>query len=170
MARLGKVSQELNTGMDRIVEFLQKKGVQIENNPSAKISEEDYKLLQEEFSDGVSEKAEAKKIDMSETRMPKGKVELKTEEPAPAQPKVEEIKIEAPELKGPKIVGTIPTIKKPAKKVVEEPKPEPKVEKPAPKKSDIKLAEFLINFWDYDKSEALQRSFAKGKKTFAYAY
>ena len=38
------------------------------------------------------------------------------------------------------------------------------VEKPAPKKSDIKLAEFLINFWDYDKSEALQRSFAKGKK------
>ena len=45
MARLGKVSQELNTGMDRIVEFLQKKGVQIENNPSAKISEEDYKLL-----------------------------------------------------------------------------------------------------------------------------
>jgi len=133
MARLGKVSQELNTGMDRIVEFLQKKGVQIENNPSAKISEEDYKLLQEEFSDGVSEKAEAKKIDMSETRMPKGKVELKTEEPAPAQPKVEEIKIEAPELKGPKIVGTIPTIKKTAKKVVEEPKPEPKVEKPAPK-------------------------------------
>ncbi|MBR3981323.1 MAG: translation initiation factor IF-2 [Bacteroidales bacterium] len=133
MARLGKVSQELNTGMDRIVEFLQKKGVQIENNPSAKISEEDYKLLQEEFSDGVSEKAEAKKIDMSETRMPKGKVELKTEEPAPSQPKVEEIKIEAPELKGPKIVGTIPTIKKPAKKVVEEPKPEPKVEKPAPK-------------------------------------
>lgn len=38
------------------------------------------------------------------------------------------------------------------------------VEKTAPKKSDIKLAEFLINFWDYDKSEALQRSFAKGKK------
>jgi hypothetical protein len=37
------------------------------------------------------------------------------------------------------------------------------VEKNAPKKSDIKLAEFLINFWDYDKSEALQRSFAKGK-------
>ena len=133
MARLGKVSQELNTGMDRIVEFLQKKGVQIENNPSAKISEEDYKLLQEEFSDGASEKAEAKKIDLSETRMPKGKVELKTEEPAPVQPKVEEIKIEAPELKGPKIVGTIPTIKKPAKKVVEEQKPEPKVEKSAPK-------------------------------------
>ena len=133
MARLGKVSQELNTGMDRIVEFLQKKGVQIENNPSAKISEEDYKLLQEEFSDGASEKAEAKKIDLSETRMPKGKVELKTEEPAPVQPKVEEIKIEAPELKGPKIVGTIPTIKKPAKKVVKEQKPEPKVEKSAPK-------------------------------------
>ena len=133
MARLGKVSQELNTGMDRIVEFLQKKGVQIENNPSAKISEEDYKLLQEEFSDGASEKAEAKKIDLSETRMPKGKVELKTEEPAPVQPKVEEIKIEAPELKGPKIVGTIPTIKKPTKKVVEEQKPEPKVEKSAPK-------------------------------------
>ena len=38
------------------------------------------------------------------------------------------------------------------------------VEKTAPKKSGIKLAEFLINFWDYDKSEALQRSFAKGKK------
>ena len=38
------------------------------------------------------------------------------------------------------------------------------VEKPASKKSDIKLCEFLINFWDYDKSDALQRSFAKGKK------
>lgn len=43
------------------------------------------------------------------------------------------------------------------------PAPEP-VEKSASKKSDIKLCEFLINFWDYDNSDALQRSFAKGKK------
>ena len=47
------------------------------------------------------------------------------------------------------------------------------VEKPASKKSDIKLCEFLINFWDYDKSDALQRSFARctcSKRTSFAAY
>ena len=34
--------------------------------------------------------------------------------------------------------------------------------KPVAKKSDIKLCEFLINFWDYDNSEFIQRHIARG--------
>ena len=43
---------------------------------------------------------------------------------------------------------------------------EHKIESPAPEKKEkpIKLAEYLINFWDYDKSEFIQRYIAKGKK------
>ncbi|MFA6589106.1 MAG: translation initiation factor IF-2, partial [Bacteroidales bacterium] len=49
--RLNKITRELNVGISTLVEFLQKKGFEVENNPNAKISEEAYVLLVKEFGD-----------------------------------------------------------------------------------------------------------------------
>ncbi len=47
--RLIKVSKNLNVGISSLVEFLQKKGIQIEANPNVKIDEEQYEILIAEF-------------------------------------------------------------------------------------------------------------------------
>ncbi len=47
--RLIKASKNLNVGINSLVEFLHKKGINIEANPNAKIEEEQYELLIAEF-------------------------------------------------------------------------------------------------------------------------
>ncbi|MFA6360182.1 MAG: translation initiation factor IF-2 [Dysgonamonadaceae bacterium] len=47
--RLIRVSKELNVGVSSLVEFLHKKGVQIEVNPNIKIDNEHYEMLVVEF-------------------------------------------------------------------------------------------------------------------------
>ena len=49
--RLSKVTKECNVGLQTAVDFLQKKGfTDVESNPNAKISDEQYELLLNEFS------------------------------------------------------------------------------------------------------------------------
>ncbi len=48
--RLNKVQKELNLGLSTIVEFLQKKGFEIKEDPNAVVPEEGYNMLIEEFS------------------------------------------------------------------------------------------------------------------------
>ena len=122
MARLGKVSQELNTGMDRIVEFLQSKGVQIENIPSAKITDDQYKLLLAEFGEDAEIKQAAESVDIRESRQAMETVSLPDPEPVVKEPEV--IKAEAPKLSGPVIKRKVDLdeLAKPKKKVA--PKPE----------------------------------------------
>ncbi|MFP4467946.1 MAG: translation initiation factor IF-2 [Bacteroidales bacterium] len=47
--RLSKVAREFNIGLTTIVDFLSKKGITVNNNPNAKISQEAYELLFQEF-------------------------------------------------------------------------------------------------------------------------
>ncbi len=47
--RLIRVSKELNVGISSLVEFLDKKGIQIEANPNAKIDDEHHEMLLIEF-------------------------------------------------------------------------------------------------------------------------
>ncbi len=47
--RLIKVSKELNVGISSLVEFLDKKGVQVIANPNTKINDEHYEMLNIEF-------------------------------------------------------------------------------------------------------------------------
>jgi translation initiation factor IF-2 len=47
--RLIKVSKNLNVGINTLVEFLHKKGIEIEANPNAKIEDEQYDMLIAEF-------------------------------------------------------------------------------------------------------------------------
>ena len=48
--RLNKVQKELNLGLSTIVEFLQKKGFEIKEDPNAVVPEDGYNMLIEEFS------------------------------------------------------------------------------------------------------------------------
>ena len=48
--RLNKVQKELNIGLSTIVEFLQKKGFEIKEDPNAVVPEGGYELLMQEFS------------------------------------------------------------------------------------------------------------------------
>ena len=47
--RLKKVAVEMNVGVDSVVKFLEGKGIKVESNPNAKIDNEAYNLLLEEF-------------------------------------------------------------------------------------------------------------------------
>lgn len=66
--RLTKAAREFNVSAGRIVEFLAKKGVEIEDNPNAKITGQVYDLLTEEFSKEKSVKEEARKIDIGNVK------------------------------------------------------------------------------------------------------
>jgi len=60
--RLSKAAREFNIGINTIVEYLSKKGFQVERDPNAKLSHEMYMLLMKEFASEKHVKEEAKKI------------------------------------------------------------------------------------------------------------
>ena len=63
--RLSKVAKEFNLSLGKIVEFLSSKGRQVENNPNAKIGDDEYALLSKEFSGDKSAKEEAQSVGLS---------------------------------------------------------------------------------------------------------
>jgi translation initiation factor IF-2 len=60
--RLSKVTRDLNVGMSTLVEFLQKKGHVVENNPNTKITEEEYEMLVTAFSQDMTLKKQAEQL------------------------------------------------------------------------------------------------------------
>ena len=130
--RLFKAAKELNVGVQTIVEFLHKKGIQVDNNPNAKINTEAYLLLEKEYGKELKLKAEANKVDLKGIREKKPAVTLDnidkgidsdddedegdddqniivkdntSERRKPVEPAVE--KTETPKLAGPNVVGKI---------------------------------------------------------------
>jgi len=73
--RLNKVTRDLNVGMTTLVDFLQKKGHVVDNNPNTKISEEEYELLVKEFSQDMTLKQEAERLVVERSNREKQKVE-----------------------------------------------------------------------------------------------
>jgi translation initiation factor IF-2 len=57
--RLSQVARKLNIGKNTIVEFLESKGYDIEDNPNSKINEDQLQLLSREFADSALDKEEA---------------------------------------------------------------------------------------------------------------
>lgn len=60
--RLSRVARECNVGIHTIVEFLSKKGFEIENNPNSKVPEEAYGLILDAFQQDLTAKKEAEKF------------------------------------------------------------------------------------------------------------
>ena len=60
--RLNKVLRELNISIDRAIDFLESKGIEIEKRPTTKISSQIYELLSGEFQTDASKKVESNEI------------------------------------------------------------------------------------------------------------
>ena len=130
--RLNKVAKDFNVGIQTLVEYLAKKGHQVEQSPNTKISDEQYELLATAFQGERMVKQEADKIEL----MPSGGnrvVEVSAKPDTDAEP--EEVIIKG--YSAPKATKA-KTTKKAAKEASPAPEPEPapvaeeKVETPEP--------------------------------------
>ncbi|HCR52843.1 MAG TPA: translation initiation factor IF-2, partial [Cytophagales bacterium] len=160
MIRLGQASRKLNVGHNTILDFLSEKGFEVENNPNAKLTGEQFAMLSKEFATSASEKREAsgltigvkhtenvtieteneahrKKSDEDEQILIKnlGSTDIKPKE----EPKPEKVEREKTKLEGIKVLGKIDLDKKKSK---EEPKKEePVAEVKEKKKEEAKAKE-----------------------------
>ena len=132
--RLNKVQKELNIGLSTIVEFLQKKGFEIKEDPNAVVPEAGYEMLIEEFS--ADKKARMQSDNFTKERLNKEKPKaapVVEEKPVVKEPvvveekKAEPVVKETPKREQPtiKVTGKIDLDalnRKPAQAKKEEPK------------------------------------------------
>jgi translation initiation factor IF-2 len=76
--RLNKVLRELNISLDRAVEYLAKKGHEIDSRPTTKISSDIYQVLQDGFETDANKKAASKEVG-EEKRKEKEAIRLEVE-------------------------------------------------------------------------------------------
>lgn len=125
--RINKVLRELNISLDRAVDFLESKGIEIEKSPNTKISQEVYDTLSDEFQTDATKREKAQEV--SEAKL-KEKEELREqrereiEEKEKQESKKETVVKAKAELSGPKQIGKIELDKKPKAKTEEKPKEE----------------------------------------------
>ncbi|KAF0237916.1 MAG: translation initiation factor [Prolixibacteraceae bacterium] len=143
--RLSKLTREFNVGVHTIVEFLHKKGFDIDSNPNTKVSAVAVQLLEKEFKVDLSIKKESEKISLKSHRPKKESISIddlddfEDEEteiksatkvaPEKKETKIEEAVIQVEKIDKFKVIGKIDlsAFNKPKKKVIVEEKPEPKV-------------------------------------------
>jgi translation initiation factor IF-2 len=117
--RLNKVLRELNISLDRAVEYLNSKGIEIEARPTTKITEEVHQILSDEFQTDASKRV--KSLELSEAKL-KEKEALRIEREKELEEKVakeaerKSIVTTKTKLSGPKQVGKI-DLDKPKKEV-----------------------------------------------------
>lgn len=152
--RLSKLAREFNVGISTLVDFLSKKGHNIESNPNTKVDASLYQVLAKEFGAEINLKKESQKVSLQNLREKKESVSIEdvdessSEEDADAgedevivknvNPEKETYKTEKPQISL-KVKGKIDLEKSkkepepPAKKeeTPEQPKEEAKPQKPA---------------------------------------
>lgn len=137
--RLNKVLRELNISLDRAVDYLKSKDIDIEARPTTKISEEVHQVLLDEFQTDMTKKVASKEVS-EEKRKEKeallAKLEREQEEKRLAQEKKETEVIKAKSgLNKPKMVGKIDLDAD--KKKVEPEVVESKVEEPKDESREV---------------------------------
>ena len=60
--RLNKLTRKFNIGIQTLVDFLHTKGVDVEPNPNAKVSEEYLPALEKKFGEDLKVKQDAEKV------------------------------------------------------------------------------------------------------------
>src|SRR3954470_9907593 len=134
--RLSKVAKELNVSVSTITDFLKSKGHVVENNPMAKLSDDLYVLLSNEYQSEKAAKEEAKQVTTS-TRAKKESIAF--DEDVKKEPK----KVEEEEDIIIKNVRNIqPIVEKVAEPIAKKESPVAKAEEEIPKaktESEVKL-------------------------------
>jgi translation initiation factor IF-2 len=157
LIRLSQAARKLNVGHNTILDFLAKKGFEVENNPNAKLTPEQFAVLSKEFASSATDKLEAsglsigvkhgdnvvdqekeakKRVEDEERIMIKnlGSKDLKAKE----EVKAEKVERDKPKLEGIKVLGKIDLEKKPVAKTEEE---APVVAPPVEEKKEKKIEE-----------------------------
>lgn len=152
--RLVQVAKELNVGVTTIVDFLVHNGFEIENKPTAKISDEMEAKLLKEFQKSIAIKEKADSLVIGARPMTKGKEEPATavsphpspkkdeppaaDKPAKAEPEAEKPPVEKPRLQL-RVQGKVDldALNKPKKTTAEPPAPK----KEEPKEAEVKEPE-----------------------------
>jgi len=142
LIRLSQAARKLNVGHNTILEFLAKKGFEVENNPNAKLTPEQVTLLSKEFASSATDKLEASGLSIGakhsenvvvEKEKESAKKRVEDEESsimiknlgskdlkAKEETKPEKVEREKTKLEGIKVVGKIELEKK-AEKAEEKP-------------------------------------------------
>jgi len=166
LVRLSQAARKLNVGHNTILDFLAKKGFEVENNPNAKLTPEQVNLLSKEFASSATEKKEAsgltigvKHVENVHPEAEKEPVFNKRQDDeesnimiknlgskdvrAKEEPKTEKVERDKPKLEGIKVLGKIDLekdkVKEPEKKKVEKPVEEPKAEIKKPEIEEKKI-------------------------------
>ena len=144
--RLNKVLRELNISLDRAVDHLKTKGVEIEARPTTKISNEVYQILLDEFQTDMSKKVASQEVGEEQRKEKEAlrlQIEQEQEEKRIAREKKSEEIIKAKaEITKPKAVGKIDLEEGGKAKATQEeqadeqPKPAAKTEEVAPKSTE----------------------------------
>ena len=135
--KISKAAKDFNVSMTTVVEFLQKKGISIDNNPNSKIDEQAYDLLVKEYAPDRDLKTMSGQV--ASVRKPAEKAETPVETPVETPAAVAEPQTEPRQNVGPKVIGKI-DLDKPGR--VEPVGAEPKAEvKPEPKAEPVKAPE-----------------------------
>jgi len=144
--RLNKVLRELNISLDRAVDHLKTKGVEIEARPTTKISNEVYQILLDEFQTDMSKKVASQEVGEEQRKEKEAlrlQIEQEQEEKRIAREKKSEEIIKAKaEITKPKAVGKIDLEEGGKAKATkeeqadEQPKPAAKTEEVAPKSTE----------------------------------
>ncbi|MFL5764975.1 MAG: translation initiation factor IF-2 [Bacteroidia bacterium] len=148
--RLSKIAKELNVSIGTITDFLKTKGHKVENNPMAKITDEQYSLLAKEYQSEKAAKEEATKVTTS-ARAKKESITLDDAKKPESKKKDEEEDIIIKNVQ-PAVTKEKTEKKKPVKEEEEAPKEEIK--------SDVKLK--VVSKIDLD---SINSKTKPGKKT-----
>ena len=120
VVRINKVLRELNISLERAVDYLKDKGIAIDANPNAKISENEFSILQNQFAGDRGNKEASKEVS-EEKRKEKEALRIEREREIEEKHKLDEERLKQQEVikakavvQGPKQVGTIDlNLKKP---------------------------------------------------------
>ncbi|GGK12870.1 translation initiation factor IF-2 [Yeosuana aromativorans] len=164
--RLNKVLRELNISIDRAVDFLESKGIEIDKRPTTKISEEVYDILSNEFETDASKKVASKEVGeakQKEKEILREQRERELEEKQKEEAKKEEIIKASKTISKPKQVGKIDLEPKKAEAKIPEKKEEvqeevAKIQDDAKPKEDVVAPEPKVSKQDKPTEESKKPS------------
>lgn len=133
--RLNKIIRTYNIGLQNLVDFLSSKGVEVEANPNAKISDEHLPAIEKQFGKDLELKQASEKVDIKlneilEKTSKKQQESAKEEEYEPVRETVIKTTIFTPVEPKPEPETIRPVVPEPQPEIKPEPQPEPVVETP----------------------------------------
>ena len=131
--RLNKIIRTYNIGLQSLVDFLTSKGVEVEANPNAKISDEHLPAIEKQFGKDLEMKQASEKVDIKLT-------EILEKTSRKQQEKTQEDDFEEP-VKETVIKSNVFTPSTPKPAPVPEPEPEPIVPEPEPEVQEEPVVE-----------------------------